>query len=87
LLFGRQHRHGRGLGVRWQESADVHHSAERDVSQIRRRAVITHNSIGQQGEGLRIVSVELARSFDTYAATAVCMVHEDQFAPIGVCFF
>ena len=65
----------------------MHHRAERNVPQIRRRSLIPHDAIRQHRKRLRIVAVELPCPFHTNAATAVGMVHEDEFSAIGVSFF
>jgi hypothetical protein len=87
LAIDRQHRHGGSLRVRREESADMQHGAERDVPQVRRCAVITHDAVGQHGEGMRVVAEKHARSLHADAATAVRMIHEDEFATVGVRFF
>ena len=87
FVVHRQHRHSRNLRVRREKGPDVQHGAERNVPQIRRCAVITDNAVGEHGEGMRRVSEILARTLHADAATAIGMIHEHQFAPIGERFF
>ena len=65
----------------------MHHGAERKIAEFRRSAVIPDDPIRQHGEGVRIISVELAIPLHTDAATPVGMIHEHKFAPVGVRLF
>ena len=78
----RQDRHSGGFRVGRKKGADVHYGAERDVPQIGRCAVITHDTIRQHGEWVRVIAEEHARSLQANAAAAVRMIHEDEFATI-----
>ena len=82
-----QHRYGRGLGVGWKISADVQNRAKRDVSQIRRGAVKTHDAIRQHGERVWGISKISPLSLNSNTATAIGMVHEHQLTPVGESFF
>ena len=86
-VVDRQHRHGGDLRVRREKGPDVQHGAERDVPQIRRCAVIADDAVGQHGEGVRGVSEIRALPLHAKAAAAVGMIHEHQFAAIGVRLF
>jgi hypothetical protein len=87
FVVDRQHRHGGGLWIRRKKGAEVQHRAERDVPQIRRCAVITHDGIRQQSERIRGIPEVGAFSRNAHTAAAVGMIHEDEFATVGVCFF
>ena len=86
-VVDRQHRHGGDLGVRREKGPDVQHGAERDVPEIRRCAVIADDAVGEHGEGVRGVSEIRARPLHADAAAAVRMIHEHEFAPVGVRLF
>ena len=87
FVVNRQNRHGGDLRVRRKKGPDVQHSAERDVSEIRRSAVVPDDTAGKHGEGLRVVSEKFTRPLHADAAASVGMIHEDEFAPVGVRLF
>ena len=83
----RDDRDGGDLRVRREKGPDVQDSAERDIPEIRRRAVIADHAVGKHGERVRGISEKLARRLHTEAATAVRMVHEREHSPVGVRLF
>ena len=79
-----ENRDGGGRGVRREKGPDIQDRAERDIPEIRRRAMITNHAVRKHGEGVRGISKELARGLHTEAAAAVRMVHERKHTPVGV---
>jgi len=86
LAINRQHRHDRSLRIRRQKGAYMQHGAKRNVAQIRRCAQIAHDAIRQQGEGMRVITVKLARSRHAETAAPVRVIDEDEFATVGMRF-
>ncbi len=80
-------RHCRELGIWWQIETTVEHGAERDVPQIRRRAVIPHDPIGQHGKGVRSRGVEQLSASHADAAATVRMIDEHKLAVVGLRLF
>jgi hypothetical protein len=78
--------HGGRFWVRREKRTDMQHRAQRNVAQISRCAVITHESIRQQGKRMRRSEAEDARGCHADAATTIRMIHEDEFATIRVRF-
>lgn len=87
LVVHRQYRHRGGLRIRREIAPDVHHCTKRDVAKIRRSPVIPDDTIWKHGKGLWVISVKLPIPRDTETSTAVGMIHEDQFPPVGVGLF
>lgn len=65
----------------------MHDGAERDVSKIRRRAVITHDAVRKYCEWMRSIAKELAGRFHAKTATPIRMIHERQHASVSMCLF
>ena len=49
--------------------------------------MIANDAVGEHGKGVRRVAEVSAFTLDTETATAVGMIHEDQFAAVGVRLF
>ena len=71
-----QYRYGRNLWVRRKKGPNMQHRAQRDISEIRRCAVIADNTVGEHSK--RGWADEPKFSFRLYtdAAAAIGMIHE-----------
>ena len=80
-------RHRGELGVRWQIKEPVQHGPERDIPEVRGRAVIADHTIGEQGEGNRGGAVHQLSTGHAEAAAAIGMVHEGELSGVGFGLF
>jgi hypothetical protein len=69
-------RHDRSLGIWREKGANVQNGAERNISEIGRRAVLAYQTVRKHREGMRRVAEELTRGFHTEAAAAISVVDE-----------
>ena len=65
----------------------VHYRAQRNISEIGRGTMIMNHAVGKHGEGGWTGEAELAIPLDTNASPAVGMIHERQFASVGMGLF
>jgi hypothetical protein len=80
--------HRRVPWVGGEDGSDMQERAEWDVPQVRGRAVVAHEAVGQHREGLRyVLKKHLAASRKSDAAPPVDVIHKDEFAAVGACFF
>ena len=86
LVVDRQHGHRGKLRVRRQIGGDVQDGAERDIAEFGGCAMVTHHPVGEQGEGMRVVTTEDADAEHADAAASVDVVYEHELATIGVRF-
>lgn len=61
--------------------------AKRKIPQIRRRAVLADDPVGEHGEWMRWIAEELTGGLHAQAATAIHVIHKRQHALIRVRLF
>ena len=65
----------------------MQNGSQGNIPQIRRGIVVADYAIRKQSEWMGVVSVKFARSLNAEATTAVGVIYEDEFAPVGMGLF
>ena len=58
----------------------MHHGTQRDIPKIGRRPMIADQTVGEEGKGGRSGKTKPTVAVDTYATTAVGMIHKSELA-------
>ena len=82
-----QHGYGGELGVRGEKAPGMEHGSDGNIPQTCRCTMIANDAIGQNGEGMRLVSKVFAFPLYADAASPVGMIYENEFSPIGMGLF
>ena len=73
-IIDRQHRHRRYLRVGWKKGLNMKHGTQRYITEIGRCTMIAHDTVGQERDGMRVVTKKHARCLHTNAAPAIRMI-------------
>ena len=65
----------------------MHDRTKRNIAKIRGSIVVTNDAVGKKSERVGVVAVKFPRSLHADTSPSVGVIHEDDFAPIGVGFF